>query len=1572
MTSQNSSFTQRYQPYIFDQYRQPDGQWDTSSTTTTSPPTVPARGIKRSTPSEVTRPYEESSWMAPQDLPHHMDNNVLNEQCNLLLRTQNNMNVSPSEGGNIKNQIITSEHDVNVNRVQSPLRTNSKYATTPWFHGKISREEAEALLRPRTDGLFLVRESTNFPGDYTLCVCFQSKVEHYRVKSHGNKLTIDDEEYFDNLEELIEHYKNDADGLCTKLVCEPIGKGEFCEVMLGKWKNQKVAVKVLKDSSEAEAILMKSLHHENLVNLLGIVRKKDQIYLVTEYMSKGSLVDYLRSRGRLHVSKKDQINFAFDTCSGMEYLEKMHVVHRDLAARNVLIAENGRAKVSDFGLARNEKNATSESAKLPIKWTAPEALKHNKFSNKSDMWSFGILLWEIYSFGRVPYPRIPLVDVVRHVENGYKMEAPEGCPSEIYQIMRQVDNAFLIIYKTKYYDMGVQDLQFFLESPAVDGGVHPVDLLKVARNISQRQQPHNTNRKIRPVTNNNKLKLIVDAENCLDRLYGGYYSDWACGGQWNRMVQYLSLLCGALDQGNIELAVVFNGTIEQCRMEEWIAEQENSRYRIASVLKHVNIKGTPPPKVWWTPPISLRSALRMCLRHLGVSVMCTMDDHHQEVIAYCREYGFHGLLADDAEYAAFDPPRYFSSESLKLTYKSSIETKEYMLSSMTKALNVTQEQICIMAALLGNFLLPEIELQDLYKRINLVKNEENNPENTVRTLADFVRFLPPPSSNMDDLVISVFGSLDDKRAARFRQSVQYYLNGTASGFLRYCAPVKPKQKHIEKKPVQVPKPEQQDLDESGFASETSEQQRETLQNYNLLTASNSIESSGFTEMDMLIKSAEETLVASILDDSPTSETAQHVNGVSNGSPGPIESPESDKSDPTQKVSNAASTSDIPCPPRQSKKCKSNIVTPNVSHDVLRTATLRHQKGLMDPNILHVLSTQEVRLPCLLEDDVHREFPPIHEIYMPLRQNAYAILFNLHHLRYVYSKKKEKGEIPDGVPPPDVIVKEWIFSRLNPYEHPVEVKAEPLRWGVPTLQRLWFGPSVDDKRRRMRAFLSCLNCDTPLILNTSYVPQHMLIMACVLRYIMSQGAIVRRNELDAFLCQAFNPHLMNVQYLQELTLNVVTTRGVQLAALFMEGVNMAIMANDVCGAPLPWLMCCPWLYFDGKLFHYTLARSTHAKNILEVCDNYIERVVKVERMRKAILEGLDIKFSKPPQPFIAGPPLLRPGIPGAYLPSLSLARVNQGRGRPIPSRGGQLQVAGVVVGSWGANYGFQNNIRHTQNQQMLPDGLPAFRGGREWGGGAPNSGGYGRGRNNQRPGITYPVNQRKNQQSVRKDLDDQQESWAAEVMEIKRSFNENRNEGVSDELTRAGEPSQLPLSGDCRESMSEFMSELKGEILEGLNAQAVTIESHLSRVADNIVSANKDLVRFLTDGGASNAAHQGILKEGTGIVISHDLTEDQRATQKVLRRHLNKLKSESDEKVYIKGDKLYTESGIILSVDDIVFIEESQETVEEVPKIQQKPDQKAFRTPRLEIKAKTSGDKILANIGSRIEKKKTLR
>ncbi|KAL9873405.1 LOW QUALITY PROTEIN: C-terminal Src kinase [Glossina fuscipes fuscipes] len=405
-------------------------------------------------------------------------------------QTWTNSSLSPTTGV-APNHIVAAMHG----QQQLQKKCEVKLNAMPWFHGSITRDEAEHLLQPREDGLFLVRESTNFPGDYTLCVCFQGKVEHYRVKYLENKLTIDDEEYFENLGQLVAHYEADADGLCTQLIkCLPkegkqefcinskdfidkgwvipeadlqlresIGKGEFGDVMLGILRNEKVAVKMLKDEGAvqkflAEASVMTTLEHENLVKFIGLVFTSKHLYLVTEYMSKGSLVDYLRSRGRQHITKKDQINFAYDTASGMEYLEAKKVVHRDLAARNVLISEECVAKVSDFGLAREE-CYNLDVGKLPIKWTAPEALKNSvschrnklilyffkvvsffftfRFSNKSDMWSFGILLWEIYSFGRVPYPRIPLADVVKHVEVGYKMEAPEGCPPEIYEMMRQ-------------------------------------------------------------------------------------------------------------------------------------------------------------------------------------------------------------------------------------------------------------------------------------------------------------------------------------------------------------------------------------------------------------------------------------------------------------------------------------------------------------------------------------------------------------------------------------------------------------------------------------------------------------------------------------------------------------------------------------------------------------------------------------------------------------------------------------------------------------------------------------------------------------------------------------------------------------------------------------------------------------------------------------------------------------------------------------------------------------------------------------------------------------------------------
>ncbi|NXU58742.1 MATK kinase, partial [Turnix velox] len=265
-----------------------------------------------------------------------------------------------------------------------------------------------------------------------------------------------------------QHYTKEQGAICTKLVKpkpksgmksaeeelakagwllnlqhltlgERIGQGEFGDVLQGEYMGQKVAVKNIKCDVTAQAFLaetaaMTKVQHKNLVCLLGVILHNG-LYIVMEFMSKGNLVNFLRTRGRALVPTQQLLLFALDVAQGMDYLESKKLVHRDLAARNILISQENVAKVSDFGLARvNPKGA--DATLLPVKWTAPEALKHNKFSSKSDVWSYGILLWETFSFGRAPYPKLNLKEVMERLEEGYRMEPPEGCPPTVYALMK--------------------------------------------------------------------------------------------------------------------------------------------------------------------------------------------------------------------------------------------------------------------------------------------------------------------------------------------------------------------------------------------------------------------------------------------------------------------------------------------------------------------------------------------------------------------------------------------------------------------------------------------------------------------------------------------------------------------------------------------------------------------------------------------------------------------------------------------------------------------------------------------------------------------------------------------------------------------------------------------------------------------------------------------------------------------------------------------------------------------------------------------------------------------------------
>ncbi|KAF7643411.1 hypothetical protein LDENG_00240110 [Lucifuga dentata] len=131
---------------------------------------------------------------------------------------------------------------------------------------------------------------------------------------------------------------------------------------------------------------------------------------------------------------------AAQVASGMAFLEVQNYIHRDLAARNVLVGDNNICKVADFGLARvfmkdNDVYEPKEGTKFPVKWTAPEALHDNKFTIKSDVWSFGILLYEIMTFGQMPYPTMTNYQVVQKIPTGYRMPSPPHCPKVLYEIM---------------------------------------------------------------------------------------------------------------------------------------------------------------------------------------------------------------------------------------------------------------------------------------------------------------------------------------------------------------------------------------------------------------------------------------------------------------------------------------------------------------------------------------------------------------------------------------------------------------------------------------------------------------------------------------------------------------------------------------------------------------------------------------------------------------------------------------------------------------------------------------------------------------------------------------------------------------------------------------------------------------------------------------------------------------------------------------------------------------------------------------------------------------------------------
>uniref|UniRef100_A0A671PF63 Tyrosine-protein kinase n=2 Tax=Sinocyclocheilus anshuiensis TaxID=1608454 RepID=A0A671PF63_9TELE len=347
-----------------------------------------------------------------------------------------------------------------------------------WYCKNINRAEAEHLLRQEgKDGGFVVRSSSQ-PSSYTVSVYTHSsgkgEVRHYQIKQTDTaQFFLAENHVFGSIPELINYHRHNAAGLVSRLrypigpmgTCLPatagfssdkweinpseltfmkeLGSGQFGVVRLGKWRAQhKVAIKTINEGamSDDDFIEEAKIMTPSCVSLFGMLTTSSfrrPICIVTEFMENGCLLHFLQQHSRT-LGRVQLLFMCQDICEGMEYLEQSSFIHRDLAARNCLVNERNAVKVCDFGMTRyvlDNQYTSSMGSRFPVKWSPPEVLHFNKFSNKSDVWSFGVLMWEVFSEGKTPFENCSNLEVVEKVTQGGRLYRPHRASAHIYNIM---------------------------------------------------------------------------------------------------------------------------------------------------------------------------------------------------------------------------------------------------------------------------------------------------------------------------------------------------------------------------------------------------------------------------------------------------------------------------------------------------------------------------------------------------------------------------------------------------------------------------------------------------------------------------------------------------------------------------------------------------------------------------------------------------------------------------------------------------------------------------------------------------------------------------------------------------------------------------------------------------------------------------------------------------------------------------------------------------------------------------------------------------------------------------------
>ncbi|XP_076014558.1 BDNF/NT-3 growth factors receptor-like [Genypterus blacodes] len=280
-----------------------------------------------------------------------------------------------------------------------------------------------------------------------------------------------------------------------------LGEGAFGKVFLAECYNLTpdqeklhVAVKTLKEASESgradfyrEAELLTNLQHEHIVTFYGVCVESDPLIMVFEYMKHGDLNKFLRSHGPdavlmsdgqhsilVELTQSQMLHIAQQIAAGMVYLASQHFVHRDLATRNCLVGENLLVKIGDFGMSRDVYSTdyyrVGGHTMLPIRWMPPESIMYRRFTTESDVWSLGVVLWEIFTYGKQPWYQLSNNEVIECITQGRVLQRPRTCPKEVYDLMLGC------WHREPYMRLNIKEIHSLLQSLAKASPVY-LDIL---------------------------------------------------------------------------------------------------------------------------------------------------------------------------------------------------------------------------------------------------------------------------------------------------------------------------------------------------------------------------------------------------------------------------------------------------------------------------------------------------------------------------------------------------------------------------------------------------------------------------------------------------------------------------------------------------------------------------------------------------------------------------------------------------------------------------------------------------------------------------------------------------------------------------------------------------------------------------------------------------------------------------------------------------------------------------------------------------------------------------------------